>query len=342
MKAAFAEESEKISIKEIELKKLQEGEILVKMRSCGICGSDLEKVFGKYGKPSMRLGHEPAGIVIKVGKKVKDFKIGDRVFTHHHVPCYSCHFCKHGKETMCTKYYETNLSPCGLSQEYVVPEWSVTHGGVLKLPDSVSFDQAAMIEPLACCVRSWTKISYTKGDSVAIFGLGPTGMMHVMLAKKYGFEKIFCFDVNEFRLDFAKKFNITEAFHSLDKKRKEKILEATSKRGVDIAIVATGSLTALLDALDMVRKGGTVMMFGVPSQQATIELDMGLVYSKEITLMTSYAASDIDTKEALELIKSGKIEVNRLITHRYSIDNTREAFEHAHNGSDAMKIIINS
>ncbi|MEE9563967.1 MAG: alcohol dehydrogenase catalytic domain-containing protein, partial [Nitrosopumilaceae archaeon] len=136
MKAAFVKKESTISVEEIEKPKLGPGDILVKMESCGICGSDLEKVFGKYGQPSMKLGHEPAGEIIEVGSKVSDFKKGDRVFTHHHVPCYDCHFCNHGNETMCPKYYETNLSPCGLSEEYIVPEWNVTHGGVLKIPDS--------------------------------------------------------------------------------------------------------------------------------------------------------------------------------------------------------------
>ena len=185
------------------------------MHACGICGSDLEKVFGQYGQPSMRLGHEPAGVVLDVGSDVTEFKKGDRVFTHHHVPCYDCHLCNHGNETMCTKYYETNLSPCGLSEEYVVPAWNVSHGGVLKISDSLSFEEAAMIEPLACCVRAWTKFPYHEGDSAAIFGVGPTGMMHVMLAQAKKFSKIFCFDVNDFRLDFAKKFNITESINSM-------------------------------------------------------------------------------------------------------------------------------
>ena len=151
------------------------------MHACGICGSDLEKVFGQYGQPSMRLGHEPSGIILDVGSDVTEFKKGDRVFTHHHVPCYDCHYCNHGNETMCKKYSETNLSPCGLSEEYVVPAWNVSHGGVLKISDSLSFEEAAMIEPLACCVRAWSKFAYREGDSIAIFGVGPTGMMHVML-----------------------------------------------------------------------------------------------------------------------------------------------------------------
>jgi len=340
MKAALVKNDSTITVDDVEKPSLGPGDILVKMESCGICGSDLEKVFGKYGKPSRKLGHEPAGMISEVGSKVKDFKKDDRVFTHHHVPCYSCHFCNHGNETMCPKYYETNLSPCGLAEEYLVPEWNVSHGGVLKISDSMSFDEAAMIEPLACCIRSWHKFPHKKGDSVAIFGVGPTGMMHVMLAKDKGFEKIFCLDVNDFRLEFAKKFQITQSINSNDSSRKEKILHETENRGVDVAIVATGNLKALDDAIELVRKGGAIMMFGVPSKGDTMNIDMSKVYSKEITLTTSYAASDYDTKEALELIKSSRADVKSLITHKYSILETQKAFDHARDGSDAMKIII--
>ncbi len=340
MKAAIVKDTAKISVDDVSKPTLGNGDILVRMESCGICGSDLEKVFGKYGQPSMRLGHEPAGVIIDVGTSVSEFKKGDRVFTHHHVPCYDCHYCKHGFETMCPKYYETNLSPCGLSEEYVVPEWNVRHGGVLKIPDNMSFEEAAMIEPLACCIRSWKKIKYLQGDSVGIFGVGPTGMMHVMLAQTYGFGKIFCFDINDFRLDFATKFGITKAVNTTKESPHNDILLETSNLGLDVAIVATGSIKALENAVDFVRKGGTVMMFGVPSKNAIMNLDISKVYSKEVTLVTSYAASDYDTKDALNLIKDSKIDVKKLITHRYTLADTQKAFEHAHKGHDAMKIII--
>ncbi|KAF6247283.1 L-iditol 2-dehydrogenase [Nitrosopumilus sp. b3] len=340
MKTASVKEPSVISVSETDKPSIGEGDVLVQMNACGICGSDLEKVFGQYGQPSMRLGHEPSGIILDVGSGVSEFKKGDRVFTHHHVPCYDCHLCNHGNETMCSKYYETNLSPCGLSEEYVVPAWNVSHGGILKISDSLSFEEAAMIEPLACCVRAWTKFRFHEGDSVAIFGIGPTGMMHVMLAHEKKSSKIFCFDVNDFRLNFAKKFNITNSINSMDKNRKQKILDDTEGRGVDVAIVSTSSLKALEDAIDMVRKGGYVMMFGVPSKGAQLNLDMSKIYSKEITLVTSYAASDKDTKEALDLIESSKIDVKQLITHTYSIDDSQKAFDHARSGNDAMKIII--
>lgn len=331
-----------VSVDDVPVPELKPGDILIQMRACGICGSDLEKVFGKYGSKSMKLGHEPSGIVIDVGSGSMMFKKGDRVFTHHHVPCYSCHLCKHGSETMCSKYYETNLSPCGLSEQYVVPRWNVDHGGVLKLADSTTFEEAAMVEPLACCIRAWSRCSYLEGDSVAIFGVGPTGMLHVMIAHAKKFSKIFCFDVNNYRLNFAKTFNITESLHATDKEKFQKILDSTDGMGVDLAIVATSNLNALNDALEMVRKGGTVMMFGVPSRGAFVNLDMCKVYSKEITIITSYAASDADTKEALHMIESGIIDVMPLITHTYSISQAQRAFEHAKSGDHAMKIIITS
>lgn len=340
MRAVFVKKPSIISVNETKNPETLQGEILVQMHACGICGSDLEKVFGEYGKPSIRLGHEPAGVVLKVGAGVTEFQKGDRVFTHHHVPCYDCHFCNHGNETMCKKYYKTNLTPCGLSEEYTVPAWNVAHGGVLKISNSLSFEEAAMIEPLACCIRAWSKYNYHQGDSVAIFGVGPTGMMHVMLAQAKKFEKIFCLDVNDFRLDFAKKFDKTDSINSKDENRLQKILDSTNGQGVDVAIIATSSLEPLKDAIKIVRDGGIIMMFGVPSKGAMLNIDMSEIYSKEITLLTSYAASDKDTKEALQLIESGKINVKQLITHTYPITDSQKAFEHARDGKNAMKIII--
>ena len=343
MKAAVVKGNSTIEIKNIEKQSLGSGDILVQMRACGICGSDVEKVFGKYGQPSMRLGHEPAGIITQVGTEVSDFNVGDRVFTHHHVACYSddCHECSHGNETMCKKYYESNLEPCGLADEYLVPEWNIKHGGVIKIPDDMSFEEAAMIEPLACCIRAWNKVTYKNNDSAAILGIGPTGIMHAMLAKLYGFGKIFCLDLNEFRLDFAKKFETT-TINSGNTNALEQIKSETANQGVDVVIVATSSLNALKDAVSFVRKGGTIVMFGVPSKGANVELDMSEVYSKGLTIVNSYAASDFDTKEAVEKISNKQINVSQLITHKYNLEECQQAFVHAKSGDNAMKIIISN
>ena len=343
MNVAIVKSNSNIEIKNIEKPLVGPGDILVKMRACGICGSDVEKVFGKYGQPSMRLGHEPAGIITQVGSEISNFSVSDRVFTHHHVACYSddCHECSHGNETMCKRYYESNLEPCGLADEYVVPEWNVKHGGVLKIPDNMSFEEAAMIEPLACCIRAWNKFTRQKNDSVAILGVGPTGIMHVLLAKLYGFGKIFCLDLNDFRLDFAKKFE-TITIRSDNPNVLEQIKSETANQGVDIVIVSTSNLNALKDAINFVRKGGTIVMFGVPTKGAKVELDMSEVYSKGLTIVNSYAASDFDTKEALEKISSKQINVSQLITHKYNLQECQQAFVHARTGDNAMKIIINN
>ena len=343
MKAAVVKGNSTIEIKNIEKQSLGQGDILVQMRACGICGSDVEKVFGKYGQPSMRLGHEPAGLITQVGTEVSDFNVGDRVFTHHHVACYSddCHECSHGNETMCKKYYESNLEPCGLADEYLVPEWNIKHGGVIKIPDGMSFEEAAMIEPLACCIRAWNKVTYKNNDSAAILGIGPTGIMHAMLAKLYGFGKIFCLDLNEFRLDFAKKFEVI-TINSGNINPLEQIKSETTNQGVDVAIVATSSLNALKDAINLVRKGGTIVMFGVPSKGANIELDMSEVYSKGLTIVNSYAASDFDTKDAVDKISNKQINVSQLITHKYNLEECQQAFAHAKSGDNAMKIIISN
>ena len=370
MKTAIVKGDSNIEIKDITKPPLGPGDILVKMQSCGICGSDVEKVFGKYGQASMKLGHEPAGIITQIGtalgktlypptflndptnaSRVRlidgtaswSWFVGERVFAHHHVACYSndCHECSHGNETMCKRYYESNLEPCGLADEFVVPEWNIMHGGLIRLPPNVSFEEAAMIEPLACCIRAWSKFTHKKNDSVAILGVGPTGIMHALLAKLYGLGKVFCLDLNEFRLDFAKKFD-TITINSGNTDALEQIKSETDDQGVDVVIVATGSLKALQDAINFVRKGGTIVMFGVPSKGAMIDLDMSKIYSKEINIVNSYAASDFDTKDALEKISSKKINVKQLITHRYNLDESQKAFEHAKSGDNAMKIIINN
>ncbi len=340
MKSAFIRGPADVGIKTVEKPTVRDGEISVKMCACGICGSDLEKIYGQYTQPSMKLGHEPSGIVTKVGANINNFREGDRVFVHHHVPCNSCHFCTHGNETMCEKYSETNIFPCGLAEEFVVPEWNVLNGGVIKLPPSISFEEAAMIEPLSCCIRAWDKIKIKKDDSVAIFGMGPTGLMHVMLSKVYGLKEIFCFDLNDFRLNFAKKFYVTESIKSTDSKAYQKILSYTQNRGTDIAIVATSSINAITQAIEFVRKGGTVILFGVPTKNARLQLDISMVYSKEITIIPSYAATEKETMLAFNLILDKKLDVKRLITHRFDLMESKQALEYAHKGNDSMKIII--
>ena len=346
MKAVSVKGKELVSIDELASPKLEEGDVLVKMRTCGLCGSDLEKVYGQYGMSSAKLGHEPSGEIISVGNSVKDFRTGDRVFIHHHVACYSCYFCLHGDYTMCTIYQKSNIHPCGLSEQIVVPEWNVSRGGLLKLPDTVTFDEASLIEPLACCIRALNKCNLQKGDDVAIFGAGPAGMMHVALAKAFGAGKIIVIDINDFRIDFAKKYccNVL-TFNSIADEEEDLILKiksCTDYRGVDISVVATGNTKALVQSFKATRKAGKIMLFGVPSKNSNVSLNMNKLYSNEQSLLSCYAASEIETNQALKLIAEKRIDVKQLITHRFTIKNADEAIKCAHEAKDAMKVIVTS
>ena len=346
MKAVSIRGKRLVSIDELAPPKLEEGEALVKMRTCGLCGSDLEKVYGQYGMPSAKLGHEPSGEIIDIEKSVKGFSPGDRVFIHHHVSCYSCYFCLHGDYTMCTMYQKSNIHPCGLSEQIVVPKWNVSRGGLLKLPDTVTFEEASLIEPLACCIRALNKCNLQKGDDVAIFGAGPAGMLHVALAKAFGAGKIIVVDINDFRIDFAKKFcaNVLTFNSIVDEEEDlmQKIRSSTDYRGVDISIVATGNSKALVQSFEATRKAGKVMLFGVPSKNSIVSLNMNKLYSNEQSLLSCYAASEIETNQALKLIAEKRIDVKRLITHRFTIKNANEAIKCAHEAKDAMKVIVTS
>jgi L-iditol 2-dehydrogenase len=342
VKAVFIKEPNQVSINDMPSPKIGDGDILVRMKACGLCGSDLEKVYGSYGVVSNRLGHEPAGEIIAVGRDVKDFKVGDRVFVHHHVPCYECHYCMHEDYTMCPYYQKSNIDPCGLAEIFLVPEWNVKRGGVIKLPDDISFEEAAMIEPLACCIRAINKANIMDIDDVAVIGVGPAGMMHILLAKAYDANRVFALDINQFRLDFAKRMGAKLAIDSNKENAVKTIRDATDGRGVDVAIVATSSTKAFLQALELTRSGGKVVLFGVPPQGSTAELDVNRIFSNEIRLIPSLAASEIETKQALELITSKRIDIKSIITHRFSLERAAEAIKCAHEAKDAMKVVVTS
>jgi L-iditol 2-dehydrogenase len=335
-----------VKIIDIEIPSVGKNDVLVKMKSCGICGSDLEKVFGSYGMKSLKIGHEPAGIVKKVGDNVKNFKENDRVFIHHHVPCYSCHYCYNDDFTMCEKYQKSNIEPSGLSEYILVPEWNVSRGGLVKLPSNINFDNAALIEPIACCLRSLNKLNIKKADKIAIFGAGPTGLIHMILAKHFGVSKIVLLDINEFRLNFAKNIDpniITINIQEIDSiKLKEIILSEVERIGVDLSIICTSSINALINSLKITRRGGTISLFGVPSKESNIKIDLNLIYSKELKIIPSYAASEKEIHQTITLLTNNVINFESIITHRFLLNDSFEALRYAHIAKDAMKIIVTS
>jgi L-iditol 2-dehydrogenase len=344
MKTAILE-NKIVKIVNIELPRVKQNDVLVKMKSCGICGSDLEKVFGRYGMNSSKIGHEPAGEIIKIGENVKNFRINDRVFIHHHVPCYACHYCYNEDFTMCEKYQSSNIEPSGLSEYILVPEWNVLRGGLVKLPDNINFNQAALIEPIACCIRSLNKIKMKWADKIAIFGAGPTGLIHMMLAKLFGASKIFLVDVNEFRLNFAKNIDpsiVTINVENNDSKEFEKMVFSKAEIGVDISIISTSNSDAFIKALKITRRGGTISLFGVPSKDSDSKIDSHLIYSKELKIIPSYATSEKEIHHTIALLTNNIIDFEQLITHKFDLNNAYEALKYAHRAIDAMKIVITS
>ena len=240
---------------------------------------------------------------------------------------------------MCNNYQKSNIEPCGLSEQFIVPKWNIEHGGVLKLPESISYDEAALIEPFACCIRGINKISIKHGDNVAILGAGPTGVMHVLLAKMWGANNIVVSDINEFRLKFVEKYGVIPV-NSKQDNLDEVINENTENLGADVTILATGSIKAFESSLKITRRGGKILLFGVPPLGSKFELDLSSIYSNEQIIIPSYGASEIETNQALSLISDKSIDLLPLVTHRFQIRESSDAFKCAHDALDAMKVLI--
>src|SRR3989344_7706789 len=325
----------KVIVHEVGKPLLKNNEILVKLKACGICGSDLEKVYGSYGMVSKKVGHELAGIVEE--SKNNKFKKNDRVFVHHHVPCYSCYYCKKEDYILCETYQKSNVEPNGLAEFFLVPEHNVEKGGVIKIPDKMSFEEASMIEPLACCIKAVNKLNVKKDDNIIVIGAGPAGMMNILLLKNLG-ANVFSIEINDYRMNLAKKY--CRKVINPQKEDAEKIIKnETEDRGADAVLVAVSSPKAVEQAIKLVRKGGKVMIFGVPPKNSSINIDANYIFSNEISILTSGYSSEKETNEALKLIESGKIDVKSLITHTFRIDEAEKAFALAHSG-EGMKIVI--
>ena len=336
MKAVLLENC-KVVIKDIEVPKLQEGDVLVKMKACGLCGTDLEKISCQYVASQPILGHEPTGIVEE--STVDWLKKGDRVFAHHHVPCYECYYCRKGSPTMCPYYRKTNLDPGGFAEYFRVPALNVKRGGVLKLPDNVSFDEGAFIEPLATVIRAQRRVRIDEGDTVFIVGAGPMGLLHAIMAKVNKAGTIITSDISDFRVDFSYKVGVDYSINSKKVNVVDEVKKLTDGRGADVTIIASGSPRAILDGLSSTRKGGRVLLFGVPYKGTILNYDISELLNNELSIISSNAAVEEDTRESLNLIESKRIDVTKLITNKFPLEQFNEAIRVANEGK-SIKIII--
>lgn len=326
------------SLEDREPPKVGPGEVLVEMRACGICGTDLEKLKGEYTASMAVIGHEAVGVVSSVGEGVDSLKAGDRVFPHHHVSCGKCWYCTRGSETMCDTYRRTNLDPGGFAEFFRVPRENVARGGVLRIPDGTSFDEASMVEPAACCLRAIKRCGVSAGDSVLVVGAGPVGLTHCMLLRSKGAVPMIS-DVSSHRLAFADALSFGPAIDASSSDVSEEVRKKTGGRGADAAIVAAGSKGAIVQALMSVRKGGTVCLFGIPSRGAVLDYDFSDVFNSEVSVVSSYAATEAETGEALELIASGRVDLGKLVTHRVRLAEFQRGVDAALSG-EAMKVIV--
>ncbi|HHF98036.1 MAG TPA: alcohol dehydrogenase [Candidatus Aerophobetes bacterium] len=327
-----------IRIADYPVPEIGKGEILIKTKVCGVCGSDLLEWYRKQKKTPF-FGHEVSGVVEKVGEEVKNVKVGDRVFVNHHVPCFTCHWCRRGSYTMCPVYRRTDFYPGGFAEYIKVPEINVRNG-VIKLSSDVSFKDASLIEPIACCLRGLKKAGIKVGDTVLIIGAGFTGLSHLQLAKMMGAGLVGVCDFFDFKLEKAKLLGADFVINPSKENVKEKLYSVNEGRGADIVVVTPSSVKAIQDAIEYLDKGSTLYLFGPTSPEDYISILPYRFFFSEISLITSYSSSPIEDNAVYRLIKEKKINTEELITHRFLFDEIAEAVRVARRAEDSLKVIV--
>ena len=313
------------------------GELLVKVLASGICGSDVMEWY-RIKKALRVLGHEIAGEIAEVGEGVKNFKINDRVFISHHVPCNTCHYCLNGHHTVCDTLRTTNFDPGGFSEYIRVPKINVDRGTFM-LPEAVSFEEGVFIEPLACVLRGQRLTKLKPGQSVFVIGSGISGILHIALAKASGAERVIASDINEYRLKSAKQFGADETL-SREEVSPERIRGINHGRLVDLVIVCAGSLPAYRQALGCVDRGGTVLCFGLLQPGIDISFPFFDFWNDGITLLPTYGGAPIDILQAIEMMHAHRLPLKEMITHRLPLAETGLGFRLVMEAKESIKVII--
>ncbi|MGC8817287.1 MAG: zinc-dependent dehydrogenase [Candidatus Hadarchaeum sp.] len=326
-----------VRVEEIPRPQIGPGEILVKVMASGICGSDVLEWYRLKTAPRV-LGHEATGEIVEVGEGVSRYRVGDRVFVSHHVPCGTCRYCRRGHETACETLHTTNYDPGGFAEFIRVPKLNVEKG-VYLLPEGMSFEEGTFIEPVACVVRAQRLAKVGKGDTVLILGSGLSGLLHLQLARLKGAERIFTTDISDYRLRAAKKFGADAAINASEDVE-ERLRRLNDGRRADKVIVCTGAASASRQAMKCVDRGGTILFFAVPEPSFEIQVPLADFWRDEIIIMTSYGAAPRDLEESLELLSRKLLRVEEMITHRLPLVETGLGFRLVAEARDSLKVII--
>ena len=342
MKAAKAFDFDDVRIVDLDVPEIGPEEALVKVVSCGICSGDVTPWYIKKKCPIV-IGHEPVGRIAALGEKADSrFKVGDRVFIHHHAPCHQCRHCEHGFFSMCTTWRATNLDPGGIAEYVRIAKTNLEHD-TLVLPDEMTFDQGALIEPIACVVKAFKRGRFKKGDRVAIIGLGFIGQVMVRLAKHLGAEVITASDFVPWRLQCALDLGADHVFNPKEENGTfpEFVKANTSDgAGADLVLVGPSSPKAIQEGIKCAAPGGRVLMFMAPQPGVMMEVEPNELFFKEIDLISSYSCGPDDTRETLALINEGVFPADKLITHRFPLEESLAACRLTASAQESLKVLV--
>jgi len=344
MQAAVYHDKNDVRLETVPVPQIDAGELLVRIHTCGICGTDLKKILtGSHSAPRI-FGHEMAGQIVAMGAGVSNFAIGDRVMVFHHIPCGKCYYCRHKVFAQCPVYKKVGASagfePSGGGfAEYIrVMDW-IVRKGVVRIPDQVSYEQASFIEPVNTCMKAIEALQLQADETVLVIGQGPIGIILAALAKRTG-ATVVTSDLYPQRLKISESYGLQDNVNAGVADPMARVRELTDGRGADAVILATAGNSLVRPAIDASRPGGKIMLFA-QTQRSEVAIDPAAVCVDEKTLMGSYSASVDLQEENVQLVFSGEIDFARLISHRFSLGQSVEALHLAsHPGPDSMKIVI--